>query len=225
MKYSGHESENQLVEGCVDSEGEAEQDNPARVESQLRDVPDSDSITICDTRVRLRLCATKKKPCPSQQLIPVKRKDLFKLLGLNESSHIVDPSEEADAKKVALQNFLSSADKNDNTSKKNSILLAPKQGRKNLAKFLGIDMSALADDEALVHSGMERSVPLDCESVSISSSTASSGKKPTGARHILGKALPGIRSHSRGASCEKTPMEDIPEQLRTPKVPQVMRFS
>jgi len=223
VKYSGHESENQLVEGCVDSEGEAEQDNPARVESQLRDVPDSDSITICDTRVRLRLCATKKKPCPSQQLIPVKRKDLFKLLGLNESSHIVDPSEEADAKKVALQNFLSSADKNDNTSKKNSILLAPKQGRKNLAKFLGIDMSALADDEALVHSGMERSVPLDCESVSISSSTASSGKKPTGARHILGKALPGIRSHSRGASCEKTPMEDIPEQLRTPKVPQANR--
>jgi len=92
-----------------------------------------------------------------------------------------------------------------------------------LAKFLGIDMSALADDEALVHSGMERSVPLDCESVSISSSTASSGKKPTGARHILGKALPGIRSHSRGASCEKTPMEDIPEQLRTPKVPQANR--
>jgi len=223
VKYSGHESETQLVEGCVDSEGEAEQDNPARVESQLRDVPDSDSITICDTRVRLRLCATKKKPCPSQQLIPVKRKDLFKLLGLNESSHIVDPSEEADAKKVALQNFLSTTDKNDNTSKKNSILLAPKQGRKNLAKFLGIDMSALADDEALVHSGMERSVPLDCESVSISSSTASSGKKPNGARQILGRALPGIRSHSRGASCEKTPMEDIPEQLRTPKVPQANR--
>ena len=226
VKYTGHESETQLVEGCVDSEGEAEQDTSTRVESQLLNVPDSDSITICDTRVRLRLCATKKKPCPSQQLVPVKRKDLFKLLGLNESSHIVDPSEEADAKKVALQNFLSTADKNDNTSKKNSILLAPKQGRKNLAKFLGIDMSAaLAEDEALLHSGMERSLPLDCESVSISSSTASSGKKPSGARQILGRALPGIRSHSRGASCEKTPMEDIPEQLRTPKVPQVMRFS
>jgi len=223
VKYTGHESETQLVEGCVDSEGESEQDNSARVESQLRDVPDSDSITICDTRVRLRLCATKKKPCPSQQLIPVKRKDLFKLLGLNESSHIVDPSEEADAKKVALQNFLSTTDKNDNTSKKNSILLAPKQGRKNLAKFLGIDMSALADDEALVHGRIERSLPLDCESVSISSSTASSGRKPNGARQILGRALPGIRSHSRGASCEKTPMEDIPEQLRTPKVPQANR--
>jgi len=224
VKYTGHESETQLVEGCVDSEGEAEQDTSTRVESQLLNVPDSDSITICDTRVRLRLCATKKKPCPSQQLVPVKRKDLFKLLGLNESSHIVDPSEEADAKKVALQNFLSTADKNDNTSKKNSILLAPKQGRKNLAKFLGIDMSAaLAEDEALLHSGMERSLPLDCESVSISSSTASSGKKPSGARQILGRALPGIRSHSRGASCEKTPMEDIPEQLRTPKVPQANR--
>ena len=33
--------------------------------------------------------------------------------------------------------------------------------------------------------------------------------------------IPGIRNHSRGASVEKTVMEDIPEQLRTPKVPQV----
>lgn len=64
VKYTGHESETQLVEGCVDSEGEAEQDSPTRVESQLRDVPDSDSITICDTRVRLRLCATKKETLP-----------------------------------------------------------------------------------------------------------------------------------------------------------------
>ena len=39
--------------------------------------------------------------------------------------------------------------KSDNTSKKNGILSAPRQGKKNLAKFLGIDMSALAlaDDE------------------------------------------------------------------------------
>ena len=44
-------------------------------------------------------------------IVPVKRKDLFKLLGLNETSDIVDPSEEADAKKVALQNFLCSSDK------------------------------------------------------------------------------------------------------------------
>ena len=44
-------------------------------------------------------------------IVPVKRKDLFKLLGLNETSDIVDRSEEADAKKVALQNFLCSSDK------------------------------------------------------------------------------------------------------------------
>ena len=77
---------------------------------------DNDTITICDTRVRLRLCpaipSSTRRPRDSgaeSQFIPVKRKDLFKLLGLNESSDILDPSEEADAKKVALQNFLSSA--------------------------------------------------------------------------------------------------------------------
>lgn len=57
-----------------------------------------DTITICDTRVRLRLCAA---PGPGQpalrasrrlgsgraaHFVPVKRKDLFKLLGLNEVS-------------------------------------------------------------------------------------------------------------------------------------------
>ena len=41
--------------------------------------------------------------------MPVKRKDLFKLLGLNDVSQVLDPSEEADAKKVALQNFLCSS--------------------------------------------------------------------------------------------------------------------
>ena len=36
--------------------------------------------------------------------------------------------------------------KNDAMSKRSGgILLAPKQGKKNLAKFLGIDMSALSD--------------------------------------------------------------------------------
>ena len=151
---------------------------------------DNDTITICDTRVRLRLCPAlpantrRTRDTTESQFIPVKRKDLFKLLGLNESSDILDPSEEADAKKVALQNFLSSAvdkelfniilysseklaqsgnspvaapsylqriiehfSQNDKTSKKNGILLAPKQGKKNLAKFLGIDMSALAEAE------------------------------------------------------------------------------
>ena len=59
---------------------------------------------------------------------------------------------------------------------------------------------------------------LDCESVSISSSTTSAGRRNA---RILGMAIPGIRSTSRGASVEKQVMEDIPEQLRTPKVPQV----
>ena len=76
---------------------------------------DNDTITICDTRVRLRLCPAipsnnkRHHDQGESQFVPVKRKDLFKLLGLNESSDILDPSEEADAKKVALQNFLSSA--------------------------------------------------------------------------------------------------------------------
>ena len=94
-----------------------------------------------------------------------------------------------------------------------------------------VAMSALAgeDEEAAAAlEGSNRLVErsLDCESVSISSSTTSNGgKKPNGARQILGRAIPGIRSHSRGASCEKSPMENIPEQLRTPKVPQVRRMA
>ena len=59
---------------------------------------------------------------------------------------------------------------------------------------------------------------LDCESVSLSSSTTSGGRRSA---RILGMAIPGMRNQSRGASLEKQGMEDIPEQLRTPKVPQV----
>ena len=61
-------------------------------------------------------------------------------------------------------------------------------------------------------------VGLDCESVSLSSSTTSGGRRSA---RILGLAIPGIRNQSRGASLEKQGMEDIPEQLRTPKGPQV----
>ena len=112
VKYS--ETAAPLVEGSVDSE---EEDGRERREDTIIHC-DNDTITICDTRVRLRLCpalpaATRRQGGPrdtaESQFIPVKRKDLFKLLGLNESSDILDPSEEADAKKVALQNFLSSA--------------------------------------------------------------------------------------------------------------------
>ena len=46
-----------------------------------------------------------------------------------------------------LQRIIEHFSQNDKTSKKNGILLAPKQGKKNLAKFLGIDMSALAEAE------------------------------------------------------------------------------
>ena len=46
-----------------------------------------------------------------------------------------------------LQGIIEHFSQNDKTSKKNGILLAPKQGKKNLAKFLGIDMSALAEAE------------------------------------------------------------------------------
>lgn len=65
---------------------------------------------------------------------------------------------------------------------------------------------------------------LDCESVSISSSTSGTrrGQIRGGvARQILGMTIPGIKNPSRGTSLEKTVMEDIPEQLRTPKIPQV----
>ena len=104
VKYS--ESSAPLVEGCVDSEGEESGPSPGRRDTVIH--CDNDTITICDTRVRLRLCPARQDNKESQ-FVPVKRKDLFKLLGLNESSDILDPSEEADAKKVALQNFLSSA--------------------------------------------------------------------------------------------------------------------
>ena len=111
VKYS--ESSAPLVEGCVDSEGEESGPSPDRRDTVIH--CDNDTITICDTRVRLRLCPAlpantrRTRDTTESQFIPVKRKDLFKLLGLNESSDILDPSEEADAKKVALQNFLSSA--------------------------------------------------------------------------------------------------------------------
>ena len=109
VKYS--ETAAPLVEGSVDSE---EEDGRERREDTIIHC-DNDTITICDTRVRLRLCPAlpantrRTRDTTESQFIPVKRKDLFKLLGLNESSDILDPSEEADAKKVALQNFLSSA--------------------------------------------------------------------------------------------------------------------
>ena len=106
VKYS--ESSAPLVEGCVDSEGEEAGPSTPRRDPVIH--WDTDTITICDTRVRLRLCPARQETDNKEsQFVPVKRKDLFKLLGLNESSDILDPSEEADAKKVALQNFLSSA--------------------------------------------------------------------------------------------------------------------
>ena len=94
-----------LVEGCVDSDQEGDTtDHVIHC--------DNDTITICDTRVRLRLCPPpdnkKRLRAGAGQFVPVKRKDLFKLLGLNDVSQVLDPSEEADAKKVALQNFLCS---------------------------------------------------------------------------------------------------------------------
>ena len=75
-----------------------------------------------------------------------------------------------------------------------------------------------ADSLSLISGG----VALDAESVSISSSTTSGGRRAgAGARQILGLAIPGMRASSRGASLENNFMEEIPEQLRTPKVPQV----
>merc|ERR1719384_1217143 len=81
-------------------------------------------------------------------------------------------------------------------------------------------MSALAEAEhgAALPGGL--GVGLDCESVSLSSSTTSGGRRSA---RILGFAIPGIRNQSRGASLEKQGMEDIPEQLRTPKGPQANR--
>ena len=75
-----------------------------------------------------------------------------------------------------------------------------------------------------VAQGVAQGVALDAESVSISSSTTSGGRMP-GARQILGLALPGLRSSgSRGASLEKSAVEEIPDQLRTPAVPQVSQI-
>ena len=121
VNYSGcvTNSNVPLVEASVDSDTEpADTDQGSRSDQDTVIHCDNDTITICDTRVRLRLCAAtsvpsngRRKQLNSGQFVPVKRKDLFKLLGLNESSDILDPCEEADAKKLALQNFLCSADK------------------------------------------------------------------------------------------------------------------
>ena len=104
-----------LVEGCVDSDNEQEPGHESDHVIQC----DNDTITICDTRVRLRLCPPRVSGRRSNggagrgQFVPVKRKDLFKLLGLNDPSLMLDPSEAADAKKVALQNFLCSTQQTD----------------------------------------------------------------------------------------------------------------
>ena len=77
---------------------------------------------------------------------------------------------------------------------------------------------------SVIAGGVPQGVALDAESVSISSSTTSGGRMP-GARQILGLALPGLRSSgSRGASLEKSAVEEIPDQLRTPAVPQVSQI-
>ena len=107
VKYNEGATVPALVEGCVDSEGEGEAGGGGGggdtvVTCDTR----GDTITICDTRVRLRLCAA---PGPGQpalrasrrlgsgraaHFVPVKRKDLFKLLGLNEVSfQIIYPSD------------------------------------------------------------------------------------------------------------------------------------
>ena len=119
VKYSECPSDTEhvpaLVEGCVDSDNDGEADHVLPHVTPATDHVihcDNDTITICDTRVRLRLCpppADKRRLRGSGQFVPVKRKDLFKLLGLNDVSQVLDPSEEADAKKVALQNFLCSS--------------------------------------------------------------------------------------------------------------------
>lgn len=54
-------------------------------------------------------------------------------------------------------------------------------GRKNLAKFLGIDMRTGSGPED------EDGVLLDCESVSISSSSTSTGKRASNAAKLLGR--------------------------------------
>ena len=55
-------------------------------------------------------------------------------------------------------------------------------GRKNLAKFLGIDMRAGPGEE-------EDGLVLDCESVSISSSSTSTGKRASNAAKLLGRLV------------------------------------
>ena len=80
--------------------------------------------------------------------------------------------------------------------------------------------SILLEADHNVDADLISGLALDAESVSISSSTTSGGRRP-GARQILGLAIPGMRASSRGASLENNFMEEIPEQLRTPKVPQV----
>ena len=97
VKYNEGATVPALVEGCVDSEGEGEAGGGGGDTVVTCDTR-GDTITICDTRVRLRLCAA---PGPGQpalrasrrlgsgraaHFVPVKRKDLFKLLGLNEVS-------------------------------------------------------------------------------------------------------------------------------------------
>ena len=56
-------------------------------------------------------------------------------------------------------------------------------GRKNLAKFLGIDMRGAGGGGQEEEDG----VLLDCESVSITSSSTSTGKRASNAAKLLGR--------------------------------------
>jgi hypothetical protein len=55
-------------------------------------------------------------------------------------------------------------------------------GRKNLAKFLGIDRRGAGGGQE-----DEEGVLLDCESVSITSSSTSTGKRASNAAKLLGR--------------------------------------
>lgn len=144
------------------------------------------------------------------------------------------------------QNLNNNTDKAQIVSNSDNVSKPKESKRKNLAKFLGIDLSAILDQDREQHnltSDLEQScllqahLALDCESVSLTNSSGSGGLggfssgdgRQSRLPGILGRALPNIRSQNTrpvGSSQERKGQdhsEEIPEQLRTPKIPQVNR--
>ena len=133
-----------LRRGVTSSRGEAKNCLSITPSSSLEDLPRVTSPK-GEKKIEGRSCSENNrgsdKIIGSQQHQPVRRKDLCKLLGLNNDSDIKGVPEGKIAQKVALLHttkVVNATNNEDQTSNEPSKELEPNK-RKNLAKFLGVE--------------------------------------------------------------------------------------